>query len=185
MSNYEWAGALLGIISVVMLANNMRWGWWVQNASSSAFLVVFFQAQLFILFGLQLFFIGTATWAWWQWSENTAQNQLAVKRLNGQQITIYLAITVITTVGLAQAMRASGTAAPNSEAFVSASSVMAQWLMSRHFIETWVVWLLANILMVVLSWQSDLKLTAALYAVFSILAVLGWKNWRKQTLSAR
>jgi nicotinamide mononucleotide transporter len=58
-------------------------------------------------------------------------------------------------------------------------------LMSRHFIETWVVWLLANILMVVLSWQSDLKLTAALYAVFSILAVLGWKNWRKQTRSAR
>jgi nicotinamide mononucleotide transporter len=179
MSIYEWIGALLGIISVVMLAKNMRWGWWVQNASSAAYLVVFFQAQLFILVGLQLFFIGTATWAWWKWSENSTQNQQAVKQLSRQQMTKYVAITAIATLALVQLMRLSATAAPYSEAFVSVTSVVAQWLMSRHFIETWILWFVANGLMVAISWQSDLKLTAALYSVFLVLAVMGWKSWRK------
>jgi nicotinamide mononucleotide transporter len=179
MSIYEWIGSLLGIFSVIMLAKNKRWGWWVQNASSAAYLVVFFQAQLFILVGLQLFFIGTATWAWWQWSDNSLQNQQSIRRLTRQQVSVYLTITALATVALAQLMQATGTIAPYSEAFVSATSVIAQWLMSRHFIETWALWFVANALMVGLSWQSDLKLTAALYGVFLILAVLGWKSWRK------
>jgi nicotinamide mononucleotide transporter len=179
MNVYEWAGALLGVLSVVMLAYNQRWGWWAQNASSAAYLVVFYQAQLFTLMGLQLFFIATATWAWWTWSENSGQNQQAVKRLNTRQIAYCVAAVLLATLVLAQVMRISGTTAPYSEGFVSAASVVAQWLMGRHFIETWLLWSVANAVMVALSWQSDLKLTAALYALFLVLAVLGWKTWRK------
>ncbi len=179
MSPYEWAGALLGILSVVLLAKNLRWGWWIQNASSAAYLVVFYQSQLFILVGLQLFFIVIATWAWWRWNANSAQNQQAVKRLPSTHLVAYGGLIVALMFGMILLTRTSGTAAPFSEAFVSAASIVAQWLMSRHYIETWVLWFFANGLMAGLSWQSDLKLTAALYAVFVGLAVTGWKSWRE------
>ncbi len=71
-------------------------------------------------------------------------------------------------------------AAPLWDALVAALSVAAQTLMTRKRIEHWFLWIAADVVSVPLFASRDLMLIAALYAVFLVMCVVGWVQWRRQ-----
>ena len=56
-------------------------------------------------------------------------------------------------------------------------SVLGQLLLMRRRIETWPVWLLVNSIAVPLYASRGLSLTAVLYAVYWVNALLAWRHW--------
>ncbi|MNU08987.1 Nicotinamide mononucleotide transporter [compost metagenome] len=51
--------------------------------------------------------------------------------------------------------------------------------MAQKRIECWPLWIVLDLLFVALFLEQGLYLTAALYAVFTLLAVNGWLTWRR------
>jgi nicotinamide mononucleotide transporter len=58
-------------------------------------------------------------------------------------------------------------------------SIVATWLAARKYIENWLVWILADTIYVTIYLQKNATLYAILYALFLILAYLGFVNWQK------
>jgi nicotinamide mononucleotide transporter len=56
----------------------------------------------------------------------------------------------------------------------------AQYLLCRKKIENWWLWITADLIYVPLYSTKGLPLTAALYAGFIVLCILGLKRWRKE-----
>ena len=68
---------------------------------------------------------------------------------------------------------------PFWDAMTTALSMIAMWLLARKYIEQWLVWLVVDIITVGLYLYKGIPITAALYMLYSVLAVAGYIRWRK------
>ena len=61
----------------------------------------------------------------------------------------------------------------------TSASLAAQWMMTRKLLENWLVWIVLDVCYVAMFAFKQLWPTAGLYAVFLVLAVMGWRGWRE------
>ena len=97
-----------------------------------------------------------------------------VEPLPRARFASYLALTALAWIGIAALMaRFTDAAAPWQDAAVAALSVLAQFLLARRHLESWLIWIAVDLLAIQLFWSRDLIPTAALLWVliqrFSII----------------
>jgi nicotinamide mononucleotide transporter len=57
--------------------------------------------------------------------------------------------------------------------------------MTRKILENWLLWIVADIVYVPMYIYKALYVTAGLYAVFLVLAIMGFVQWRRSYLADR
>jgi nicotinamide mononucleotide transporter len=182
ITTIEWLSAGMGLLSVIGNLRLKRWGWLAQAASGLGYGVVFFHQKLFGLTVLQVYFVAVALGAWWLWSKTATENAAKIRYLNARQIGVALISWAIATVTIGIALTKAGEGnTAYIDAFTTAGSVLAQWLMLRYFQQTWHVWFAVNTASVALFFYSNLLPTSLLYCLFTGLAVAGAKSWKKQS----
>jgi nicotinamide mononucleotide transporter len=70
-------------------------------------------------------------------------------------------------------------ALPYADATIVALSLVAQWLMARKKLESWIGWIAVDVLGIAVYSMKELYITAGLYGVFLVLASLGLLSWAK------
>jgi nicotinamide mononucleotide transporter len=92
----------------------------------------------------------------------------------------------VTTVALALYFQhRTADALPWSDAATTAASLAGQWMTTRKWLESWVVWIGVDAVYVAMYVSQRLHPTAVLYAVFLVMAVLGYREWRSSMQAAR
>lgn len=182
----EWIAVLFGVVSVMGNIKMQRWAWLVQIASSVLYCYVFWVQKLYGLAGLQWYFIGIAVWAFWTWQPSSAANAVRIESLRHRSLLIIVALGLFGAIALALVLAHwTNSQAAYADAFTTVGSVIAQWLMSRYFIQTWHVWAVVNAVSVGLFASTGLWPTAALYGLFFVMAVLGLLQWNKLLASSK
>jgi nicotinamide mononucleotide transporter len=59
-------------------------------------------------------------------------------------------------------------------------SVSAQILQSLRRIETWILWIAVDVGAIGLFWSRGLLVTAGLYALFLVMSVAGFVEWKRR-----
>ncbi len=72
-----------------------------------------------------------------------------------------------------------------TDSFTTVTSFVAMWMAARKYLENWILWFVVNVISVgvyVLKAGGDEQLYfyAVLYAIYLLLAVVGWQTWRKK-----
>jgi len=174
VSILEFTAAIASFIGVYLGTTGKRitWPWWV--LSSSLYGVFFYQVDLFASAMLQIIFIGAAIYGWFGWAPTGAVPGTISTRY---RIRIALG-TLVSVAVLSPVLEDIGAAATWTDAFILIGSIVAQLLMVYEKYETWVLWLIVNIVATAQYLSLGYWFTAILYAVFAIVAILGWKRWR-------
>ena len=68
---------------------------------------------------------------------------------------------------------------PWSDSFTTALSIVGMWMLARKYIEQWWVWCVVDVACSALYTYKGLYFTAALYAVYAIIAIFGYFKWKK------
>ena len=68
---------------------------------------------------------------------------------------------------------------PFLDSMSTALSITAMWMLSRKLVEQWLVWLVVDMISMGLYIYKGIPITAALYMLYCVLAVLGYLRWRK------
>lgn len=174
VSILESIAALTSFVGVWLGTTGKRitWPWWA--ISSALYGVFFYQVDLFASSGLQIFFVVAAMYGWNGWAPTGAVPGALTTRHR-----LYLGITTIFFVAaLTPLLSNIGAAATWSDAFLLIGSLVAQLLMVYEKYESWVVWLIVDLAGTIQYAVLGYWFTAALYAAFTIIAVVGWKRWR-------
>jgi nicotinamide mononucleotide transporter len=66
------------------------------------------------------------------------------------------------------------------DAFITAASISATWMLARKILEHWLVWVVVDAVSIALYIYKGLYPTVILFAVYTSLAVLGYYEWQKQ-----
>ena len=76
-------------------------------------------------------------------------------------------------------------AQPWLDATLTGFSLVAQVWMAQKRVQCWPLWIVLDVIFVSLFVYKDLYLTSALYALFTLIAVQGWREWRNDPALAR
>ena len=173
VSALEFIAAITSITGVWLGTTGKRitWPWWA--LSSALYMVFFYQVDLFASAALQIVFIIAAIWGWRDWAPTGA----APGYLSNRHRLFIGVATLIAVSVLSPLLSRAGAAATWSDAFLLVGSLVAQIVMVYQKVETWVLWLIIDLAGTIQYAYLGYWFTAALYALFTLVAIIGWKRW--------
>lgn len=177
----ELVAVLFGIVSVFLSTREHIWSWPTALVNVALFFVLFYKSGLYSDMGLQVVYFILSLYGWYEWlyggKDRTA---LLVSRTSTRTSLVLLAIGVVVWVALARLTSVlPGVALPYLDAALTTASLVAQWMMTRKLLENWVLWIILDVAYVGMFIFKGLYLTAANYAVYLALAVLGYVAWKR------
>ena len=180
----ETAAVLLAIAYLVLAIHQNILCWAAGMISALIFMVIFYSALLYMQSALQIFYVGMAIYGWYQW--RYAGDEGTGVRIH--TLTIVRHIQVIagisaTALLLGWIMSRTDTPFPYAEAFITVAAVATTFMVARKVLEHWLYWLVIDSIAVYLYVARELYLTALLFVFYLVMAVIGFRRWRREYLA--
>jgi nicotinamide mononucleotide transporter len=181
MSNIELFAAALGVLAVWLTVKQNPLCWPIGLVMVLIYSWIFYDYKLYSNMLLQVVYAGVQVYGWWQWTRGgMADNGRPVSDLGHRQVLAGLVIGAVIGVSLGAAMSTwSDATQPWLDAFLTGFSLVAQWWMANKRVQCWPLWIVLDVIFVGLFVYQGLYLTAGLYALFTLLAIQGWWQWRR------
>jgi nicotinamide mononucleotide transporter len=151
-----------------------------------------YHSRLYMESVLQLFYLAVAVYGWYSWSHparsernGTGGGEGALKvttwplRLHLFAIGSVLALVYLSGDLLA---RYSDAALPHLDSFTTWGAVVATFMVARKILENWLYWFVIDAVSIGLYLSRDLYFTAALFAAYLVMIVIGYRSWRASML---
>ena len=182
-SYLEWAANILTALCIYLAGRNKVLTWPVGIIATCLFGVLFYKAGLFADSLLQVFFIATGIIGWVGWKNNKIVEEIPT-HIDVKKFVLYSVIAIIVAIayGYFLLYRVADTFdayVPFVDSLILTLSILGQLLLMRKKIETWMVWIVVNIISVPLYFSRDLYLTSFMYSLFLINAVVSYFYWKK------
>ena len=178
---WEWVGAGLGLVGVVLGIRQHLWAWWFFAASSVIYLWLYGTVGLYGQVVLMAVFIGLSLWGLRDWSQSTQSDQTEPHWMSLKASLLYLLSGCGIWLALWMLMRSSDNPSVVMDSLVTAISIVAMRLMSLKAHQAWLAWALANGLSIYLFTGQALYATAGLYAVQLVLSFVGLRQWLRSS----
>lgn len=184
----EVLGFATGALCVWLVARQHIANWPIGIANNIFFIVLFAQAGLYADAGLQIVFVALAAYGWWSWTHGggpgTAE-ALPVRRTTRTEWAALAAAGAVGVLGLTLLLsRVTDSTVPFWDALTTVLSLAATYGQCRKLVESWWLWIAADLVYIPLYAYKGLYLTSVLYAGFLALCVVGLLGWRR-TLPVR
>lgn len=182
MWSLESIAVILGLANIVLLVLRSIWNYPFGIAMVICYAWIFYGAKLYSDALLQIFFLVVQMYGWWNWSraaDGAEDDRIPVLALSKRkQLGILCLVLVMSLAWGSMMMRFTDAHYPFWDGTIAMTSVVAQILLARRYLENWVLWIIIDILAVGLYWTKGLHLTAGLYGIFFALAAMGLYQWR-------
>ncbi|MBZ0100867.1 MAG: nicotinamide riboside transporter PnuC [Thermoanaerobaculia bacterium] len=181
----EALGATTGAVCVWLAALSDPWTWPIGIANNLLYLWIFWGAGLYADALLQVVFALISAYGIWRWRGGRGGAVRPVRRGG----TGELALTALLAAGAAVLLWRlldlhTDSTVPGWDGATTAASLAAQWLMSRRVLANWSLWIAVDLVYVPLYVYKELHATAGLYALYLVLCLLGWRDWRRELRAA-
>ncbi len=188
MSVAEVVAVLLAITYLLLVIRQNILCWAAALASVLIYLVIFFNAQLYMDSILQIFYAAMAVYGWYQWKYGGIEHQglrIVTWRLHIHAIVIGGVLGL--TLGFGWVLSATDAAFPYLDSFTTVAAVITTYMVTRKVLENWAYWFVIDGLSVYLYVSRELYLTAGLFVLYLVMILIGfrcwWREWRAETLA--
>ncbi|MBB3258984.1 nicotinamide mononucleotide transporter [Paraburkholderia bannensis] len=197
MSPLEIVGVIVSALAIWLTARRKMLCWPVGLASVALYGWIFFDAKLYSDALLQAAFALLQLYGWQRWYAQRRGQQpgdelrsdeavapvvpvVPVGNLPFARIVPDLLAAVVLSALLGAAMaHFTDAALPWVDASLTAFSLVAQYWTGRRYIASWTLWIVVDVIYVGMFVFKGLYLTSGLYALFLVLAALGWRDWSR------
>jgi nicotinamide mononucleotide transporter len=181
MSCLELVAVVFGIVSVYLSTRENIWSWPTALVNVALFTWLFYRTGLYSDMGLQVVYFALSLYGWYEWLYGgKGHTELRVSRTPRKVWTVLAIVGVVFWAidGYATS-HLPGVALPYVDAGTATVSLVAQYMMTRKYIENWILWILVDVVYVGMLIFKGLRLTAFNYAIYLVLAVMGYVSWRR------
>lgn len=180
-----------GVIYIILEIRQKNFMWVVGIATSIAAMWVFFRQGLYASFGLNTYYLITSFIGLWQWRRDRirlvsngpaeqADDVIHLNRLTPAVIILSAVVTVAGTVSLAWLMELVENPMSYLDATVTVMSAIATWWLVKSYIQQWWLWIAADMLSTILCATQGMWWMTALYAAYTLSAIIGYNHWKRK-----
>lgn len=186
MSHLEIAAFILNVLGVWLTSKQYRICWLVNIAAVMLYMIIFYQVHLYADALLQGVFIIMQLYGWLSWTKASAAKPLHAGYMN--QAVMARSLLIGAAGGLVLGLLFSTytqASLPWLDSMLASFSLVASYWAARKYIESWAMWCVLDAIYVLMYLHKSLNLTAFLYFIFILLALNGWRMWKKQWQAGR
>lgn len=177
----EYAAVAFNIAYVILAAKENIWCWPMGIIGSALSIWLFVDSKIYAESVLFTYYVIMGFYGWYVWSGGGSNfdtftiRQLPLKT----HLLIFLSGYVLTAVLFFVLHTYTDAEMPLLDSFTTIFSFIATWMVAKRIIENWIYWICINALTVYLYFSRDLNVYAMLSFVYTILAVYGYFEWKK------
>jgi nicotinamide mononucleotide transporter len=183
----ELLGAILGILYVVLSIRQNIFTWPTGLLTSALYIVVFFKSALYASMALQVYYVFISIYGWYFWlrGKNTNNKSQATVQNISRKLLVRIGIVTILIYGfiLFILINFSDSDVPFMDSLTTSLSITATWMLARKYIENWLIWIFVDIVSSGLYIYKNLWPTVILFSVYTVMAFIGYVEWKKDLKS--
>ena len=183
----EILAILSGIISVWFSKKENIWVYPSGIINTIIYVYLSFTGDLFGEAAVNFYYTIMSLYGWYNWMRKDAANLLVVKISNSTKSELYGEIGffaagyVIIFFALSYIKMAFAPGAISwADALASASAFTGMWLMTKKKVNSWIWWIITNLVSIPLYFIKGYNFTSVYYLILLVLAVMGLQTWRKK-----
>lgn len=184
MDFIEIFGAITGLIYLYFEVKQKIWLWPLGIITSSFYIYIFFTSKFYADMGLQVYYLIISIYGWYHWlhgNNKTQKEELSITRIKPKTIFATSCITVLLFVALYQILsKLTDSPIPIGDAFTTALSITATWMLAQKIIEHWYLWVVINAVSLALYIYKGLYPTSVLFLFYTVMSVVGYFQWKKR-----
>ena len=170
----------LAVLYLVLAIRQNIWCWGAAFVSTLLYLYIMYEARLYMESALQLFYLAMAIYGWQQWRQSGPDGEPLKVSTWPWRYHLFAAgsIALLVFVSGELLSRYTGAALPHADSFTTWGAIIATFMVARKVLENWIYWFVIDAVSIGLYLGRDLYFTAALFAVYLVMIVIGYRSWR-------
>ena len=195
LSYIELIGTIFYLWSVWLIARRRIWTWPIGIVAVILYMLIFYQIRLYSDALEQVYYLIASVYGWWHWLHSPREGTtiIDVSFSTAKSISFWLLVSVLLGTALGAFMSRAHLLLPGIfpdpasfpylDALTTIGSFTAMWLMARRRIESWVYWIVIDVIGIGLYYAKAVKFIALLYVILLGLAIKGLVSWSRQLKS--
>jgi len=148
------------------------------------YVYICFVSKLYAYASINVFFAVMSVYSWYNWSrkdqnkENIKISSCSLKELILDIAALGLFFIILRIL----LIKYTDSIVPTWDALTTAIYIIAMWLLARKRIENWIGWIIGDTISIGLFAYERLYFSSFQFLVFTIIAILGFIEWRTKLL---
>tara|TARA_B100000029_G_C17511361_1_gene936392 strand:+ start:790 stop:1374 length:585 start_codon:yes stop_codon:yes gene_type:complete len=176
----EFLAVVFAVLYLVLAVKQNIKCWIAWIISSCLYLLVMYEASLYMEACLQVFYVVMGFYGWIQWSKSQTKEKLIVKTWNlyNHSAAIFLIFLLAFGSGLLLKQYTSA-ALPFLDALTSWGAIVTTYMVAKKLLENWIYWFVIDSISVYLFLSRELYLTTFLFFIYLFIIVFGYRSWNE------
>ena len=179
----EFIAVFLGILSVIFAKMNKIAVYPTGLISTGIFVYLLFHFKLLGDMIINAYFFFMSIYGWFYWSyKREGQIINKVSYSSNKDYVVVALIFLISLILIAiiyKLFNVFNSWSAYIDTLTTGIFFVAMWLMARRKVESWIFWIIGDIISIPLYLYKGLAITTIQYFIFTIIAVMGYKSWVK------
>lgn len=176
----ECLGFVSGVVGVYLMVKESVWNYPVGLIWAVAYALFFFlEAKHYGEATVMVVSVGYLLMGWRNWLRGIGDEGVAVRRISGREMWVVGGTVLLGWPAVYFVVSAMQGAYPLVDSLTTVLSFGAQYLTNRKVLESWWVWIVADLVYLPLMAYRGYYPSAILYGVFLVMAVVGLRAWRR------
>jgi len=174
---------LLGLLYILFEYRASVWLWFVGFLMQALGIVLYYQKGLYADCGMEFYYLSMTVYGYWKWIHGSAEKkELPITRFPRKLIIPWL-VLILAVWGIIYWLLITFTNSnvPAADSFTTALSIVGIWALAHKYLEQWFIWIAVDVVTCVLYFYKDIPFKAGLYALYVIIAIFGYKKWKRMT----
>lgn len=191
MQPFSWleiAGTLIGLVYLWLEYKASVYLWIASIVMPAVYLVVYYQAGLYADFGINVYYLLASFYGLFCWTRKSPSGgrSTPIVRTPRRAVLPLAAVTLAAFLAIGLVLeRFTDSTVPWTDSCTTALSIAGMWMLSRKYLEQWLVWIAVDLISVFLYAYKGLPFTAGLYLLYAVIAVFGYRKWRSEIPNIR
>ena len=180
--NWSWIESIavfFSILYVILASKESIWCWAAAVISVSLYIYICFSAQLYAETGLQIFYLFMAFYGYYNWNNQKGSLQISEWNISTHLLIVFIGGLLTFLIGFYFATYTNAKM-PIVDSFTTVFSVFATYMVTKKILGNWLYWIVIDLVSSYLYLSRSLEMTALLFMIYTIIAILGYLSWIKK-----
>ncbi len=185
----DWVAMVAGITGVLLSIKERLSAWPLFILCYCAYIYISLRSGYYAFGAMNALLVVIAAYGWYGWSGIAKQDEgkthrLKISRLPHMLWPFVLVFTAASTVAIGWILSQTNAARlPFWDAFAVSNALIAQWMLSRKYLENWILWVISDLVYITLFLNDRLWPSVILFGAFIVLAFKGWHDWQQSMIN--